>query len=64
MQEGRQGKQEITIKTTYDKDGNQIKEEQTNATITKASANKIVEIGGANYTSNYKAKVGDKIYVT
>ena len=64
VQEGRQGKQEITIKTTYDKDGNQIKEEQTNATITKASANKIVEIGGANYTSNYKVKVGDKIYVT
>ena len=64
VQEGRQGKQEITIKTTYDKDGNQIKEEQTNATITKASANKIVEIGGANYTSNYTVKVGDKIYVT
>ena len=64
VQEGRQGKQKITIKTTYDKDGNQIKEEQTNATITKASANKIVEIGGANYTSNYKVKVGDKIYVT
>ena len=64
VQEGRQGKQEITIKKTYDKDGNQIKEEQTNATITKASANKIVEIGGANYTSNYKVKVGDKIYVT
>lgn len=64
VQEGRQGKQEITIKTTYDKDGNQIKEEQTNATITKASANKIIEIGGASYTSNYKVKVGDKIYVT
>ncbi len=64
VQEGRQGKQEITIKTTYDKDGNQIKEEQTNATITKSSANKIIEIGGASYTSNYKVKVGDKIYVT
>ena len=64
VQEGRQGKQEITIKTTYDKDGNQIKEEQTNATITKASANKIIEIGGASYPSNYKVKVGDKIYVT
>ena len=64
VQEGRQGKQEITTKTTYDKDGEQIKEEQINATITKASANKIVEIGGASYTSNYKVKVGDKIYVT
>ena len=64
VQEGRQGKQEITIKTTYDKEGNQIKEEQTNATIIKASANKIIEVGGASYTSNYKVKVGDKIYVT
>ena len=64
VQEGRQGKQEITIKTTYDKDGNKILEEQTNATITKASANKIIEIGGANYTSNYKVKVGDKVYIT
>lgn len=64
VQEGRQGKQEITIKTTYDKDGNKISEEQTNATIIKASANKIIEIGGANYTSNYKVKVGDKIYIT
>ena len=64
VQEGRQGKQEITIKTTYDKDGILIKEEQIGATVTKASANKIIEIGGANYTSNYKVKVGDKIYVT
>ena len=64
VQEGMQGKQEITIKTTYDKDGNIISEEQIGATITKSSANKIVEIGGANYTNNYKVKVGDKIYVT
>ena len=64
VQEGMEGKQEITIKTTYDKEGNIISEEQIGATITKSSANKIVEIGGANYTSNYKVKVGDKIYVT
>ena len=64
VQEGMQGKQEITIKTTYDKEGNIISEEQIGATIIKSSANKIVEIGGANYTSNYKVKVGDKIYVT
>ena len=51
-------------KTTYDKEGQLIKEEQIGATVTKASANKIIEIGGANYTSNYKIKVGDKIYVT
>lgn len=64
VQEGVQGKQEITIKTTYNKEGNIISEEQIGATITKASANKIVEIGGANYTSNYKVKNGDTIYVT
>lgn len=64
VQEGREGKQEIAIKTTYDKQGQQIKEEQIGAIVTKASANKIIEIGGANYTSNYKVKVGDKIYVT
>ena len=64
VQEGREGKQEISIKTTYDKQGQQVKEEQIGATVTKASANKIIEIGGANYTSNYKVKVGDKIYVT
>ena len=64
VQEGMQGKQEITIKTTYDKEGNIISEEQIGATITKSSANKIVEIGGANYTSNYKVKAGDTIYVT
>ena len=64
VQEGMQGKQELTIKTTYDKEGNIISEEQIGATIIKSSANKIVEIGGANYISNYKVKVGDKIYVT
>ena len=64
VQEGMQGKQEITIKTTYDKEGKIISEEQIGATVTKSSANKIVEIGGANYTSNYKVKVGDEIYVT
>ena len=64
IQEGREGKQELAIKTTYDKEGQLIKEEQIGATVTKASANKIIEIGGANYTSNYKIKVGDKIYVT
>lgn len=64
VQEGMQGKQEITIKTTFDKEGNVVSEEQIGATITKASANKIVEIGGANYTNNYKVKVGDKVYIT
>ena len=64
VQEGREGKQELAIKTIYDKAGQPVKEEQIGATVTKASANKIIEIGGANYTSNYKVKVGDRIYVT
>lgn len=64
VQEGRQGKQEIISKTTYDKKGNLISEEQINTIITKSSANKIVEIGGASYTSNYKIKKGDIVYVT
>lgn len=64
VQEGRQGKQEIITKTIYDKEGKLISEEQINTVITKASANKIVEIGGANYTSNYKIKIGDIVYVT
>lgn len=64
IQEGRQGKQEIIIKSTYDKDGNLISEEQIGIEIIKSPANKIVEIGGGDYTSNYKVKVGDFIYVT
>lgn len=64
VQEGREGKQKISVKTIYDKQGNIISEEQIGRTIIKSPANKIVEIGGANYTSNYKVKVGDKVYVT
>lgn len=64
VQEGRQGKQEIITKSIYDKNGILIKEEQIGTSIIKSSANKVVEIGGASYTSNYKVKVGDTIYVT
>ena len=64
VQEGRQGKQEITTKTIYDKNGNIVSKEQIAASIIKAPANKIVEIGSANYTSNYKVKVKDNVYVT
>lgn len=64
VQEGREGKQEISIKTIYDEYGNIILEEPIKSNIIKAPANKIVEVGGANYTSNYKVKVGDMVYVT
>ena len=63
VQEGRQGKQEVTIKKTY-KDEELINEEQVSQKITTASINKIVEIGGGPGTSNYTAKVGDTLYVT
>ena len=63
VQEGREGKQVVTKKVTYEND-NLISEEQISSKITKASVNKIVEVGGANYTSNYKVKKGDTLYVT
>lgn len=63
VQEGRQGTQNITIKSTY-KDGELLSEEQVGASAIKASYNKIIEIGGASYSSNYKVKTGDTVYVT
>ena len=63
IQEGREGKQEITIKKTY-KNGELITEEQIGSKVTKGAVNKIVEVGGANYRSNYKVKVGDNVYTT
>ena len=63
VQEGREGKQQITKKRTYEKE-QLVSEEPVNTKVTKASINKIVEIGTANYTSNYKVKVGDTLYVT
>lgn len=63
VQEGREGKQEITKKRIY-QNGELIREEQVSCKITKASVNKIVEVGTANYESSYKVKVGDTLYVT
>ena len=63
VQEGREGTQELTVKKTY-QDETLVSEEQVNQKITKASINKIVEIGEGTGTSNYKVKVGDTLYVT
>lgn len=57
VQEGIDGKQEIITKKTYEGD-KLITEEQVGSTITKASTNKIVEIGTGPYKSNYKVKIG------
>ena len=63
VQEGREGKQEIVKKRIYQND-EIISEEQISTRITKAAINKIVEIGGGAYKSNYTVKNGDKVYVT
>lgn len=64
VQEGREGIQEIIIKTILDENGNTLSEEIVKVNVIKASCNKIVEIGEAEYTSNYKVKKGDIVYVT
>ena len=63
VQEGMNGKQEIITKKTYEGD-KLITEEQVGSTITKASSNKIVEVGTGPYKSNYKVKIGDELYIT
>ena len=63
VQEGREGTQEITKKRIYE-NGQVVSEEQVSAKVTKAAINKIVEIGGGSYKSNYKVAVGDTVYVT
>ena len=44
-QEGRNGIQKITTKKVYDENGKQIKVEQMSAVVTKASINKVIDIG-------------------
>lgn len=63
LQEGTDGKQQIIIKKTYEGD-TLIKEEQIGNKVTKSSVDKIIEVGTAKYTSNYKVKKGDTLYVT
>lgn len=63
LQEGRGGIQKITKKRTY-QNNEMINEEVVDTKVTKASINKIVEIGTGKYENTYKAKIGDMIYVT
>ena len=63
IQEGRDGIQEVTVKKKYVND-ELVSEEIINTKITKATINKVVKVGTAPYTSNYEAKVGDKLFVT
>ena len=48
-QEGRNGIQTITMKKTYDNNGNFLKEEQVGCVVTKSSINKIIDIGTKIY---------------
>lgn len=63
IQEGQEGIQQISTKKVYENDV-LVDEEEIGKKVTKASIDKIVEVGGANYTSTYTVKVGDTIYVT
>lgn len=63
VQEGREGKQQITTKKEYNNE-QLVKEEQVSIKVTKAAVDKIVEIGTGNYTNQYKVKVGEDLYVT
>lgn len=63
IQEGRDGKQNVIVIKKYK--GNEIISEEVVAeNLIKASINKIVEIGTGIGTNNYKAQVGDTVYVT
>ncbi len=63
VQEGREGKQQITKKRIYE-NGQVVLEEQISSKVIIAAIDKIVEIGTGNYKSTYKVKVGDIVYIT
>lgn len=62
VQEGRDGKQQVITKKYYE--NQELVNETVNSNILVAAIDKVVEIGAANYSSNYKIKVGDILYVT
>jgi len=59
-QEGKNGIQTITIKKTYDNDGNLINEEQIGCKVTKSSIDKIIEIGTKIYVEPKKEQIESK----
>ncbi|MBR3324957.1 MAG: G5 domain-containing protein [Clostridia bacterium] len=63
IQEGQDGKQNAIIKNIY-RNGELVTSNQISSEITKASIDKIVEIGTAAYSSNYVPIVGDELEVT
>jgi beta-N-acetylglucosaminidase len=63
IQEGKDGKQKVVAVKKYENE-ELMSEEIVSDTITKASINKIVEIGTGSGKNTYVAKVGDVVYVT
>ena len=63
VQEGIEGKQEEITKKIYEGD-KLIEEKIVGNTVTKASVNKVVEVGTGRYITNYNAEIGDDIYIT
>ena len=63
IQEGREGKQEVTTKKVYE-NGQVVSEEQVSSKVTKAAVNKIVDVGSGSRKSTYKVKAGDVVYTT
>lgn len=62
VQQGRDGKQVVVTKKTYEGD-NLIQERQSGNTVTKPAIQKIVQIGTGSGLSNTKPKKGDPLYV-
>lgn len=63
IQEGKDGKQNSVVKQVY-KEGQLVSETQISSSVTKASIDKIVEIGTGNYSSSYVPIVGDSLKVS
>lgn len=63
LQEGKIGKQQQITKKIYE-NGELVVEEPVGTKVTTSSIDRIVVVGTANYTSNYKVKKGDTVYVT
>ena len=62
-QEGRTGKVEVIIQKKY-KDEELIEEKQVSNKMLKVPIDKLVVTGTSKYKSDYKIKVGDKLYVS
>lgn len=63
LQEGVDGKQNAVLKNIYEGE-NLISSTQVSSRITKASVDKIVQVGTAPYSNNYVPVVGDSLKAT